>query len=91
MVRPSLRTRALRRVYVKAPSGVRLHFKTRRQAKTKCRLCDTILSGVPHGTHNKIRKNSKTQKRPSRPFGGNLCSKCTRKELVNRARMMING
>ncbi len=91
MVRPRLKSTSLRKVFVRAPSGVRVHYRRGRQQKPKCRLCNDFLKGVPHGTNAQIRKHSKTEKRPSRMFGGNLCSKCMRKTLVERARTMING
>ena len=91
MVRPGLRSRSLRRVYVKAPKGARLHHKYHLQAKATCRMCGVVLKGMKHGTNAQISKLSKSHKRPSRPFGGNLCSSCMRKTLVERAMVIRNG
>jgi len=33
-----------------------------------------------------MRNMPKTKKRPERPFGGVLCSKCSREEIVSRIR-----
>jgi large subunit ribosomal protein L34e len=48
-----------------------------KKGKHKCALCKKVLHGTPHSkTKGKITKLSKTQKRPSVPFGGILCSEC---------------
>jgi len=33
-----------------------------------------------------MQKLAKTKKRPERPYGGNLCSKCMRSLMIDKAR-----
>jgi len=91
MVRPGLRSRTQKRIYVKAPKGVRIHYRKRNQTKQTCKLCGDVLKGTVHGTSLQKRKFSKSEKKPSRMFGGELCSKCARNTLIQRARVIRNG
>ena len=47
----------------------------------KC-SCGKELKGIPREIPGKIAKLSKTQRRPSRPYGGVLCSQCMRKTII---------
>ena len=40
--------------------------------------------GTPRDIPAKIKKLAKTEKRPERPYGGNLCSKCTRAKIKSK-------
>jgi len=54
----------------------------KKTGKKSCNNCGTMLHGMPHGlTMTKSRSLSKSQKRPSVMFAGELCSKCRRKVL----------
>jgi len=87
MPEPHKRSRSLRRVKVKASGGrTVLHYKKRKPGKAKCGSCGSLLKGVPRERPIKMIKLSKTKKRPERPYGGNLCSKCTRLLIVERSR-----
>lgn len=86
MVRKSVRSG--KRKLVKTPGG-RYYYK-RIRAKTsyhKCATCDRILPGVPRGTQVEIRRLSKSERSPSRLYGGQLCSPCTKRKLINAARI----
>jgi len=48
-----------------------------------CAICKKQLHGVPR---KKLRKLSKSEKKPSRIFGGYLCSSCSREKLKERIR-----
>lgn len=50
-----------------------------------CGLCHKKLSGVP-----KRPSGSKTQNRPERKFGGNLCHACTQRVVTARTRLAHN-
>ena len=78
------KSRTLRRVSVKIPSGTKIHYKKRKPSKKKCANCGKTLLGVPHKISSKSKNVPKTKKRPSRPFGGVLCSSCTRKVMVEK-------
>tara|TARA_Y100000031_G_C8196957_1_gene374183 strand:- start:275 stop:544 length:270 start_codon:yes stop_codon:yes gene_type:complete len=87
MPEPYKRSRSLRRLYVKVPGGrTVLHYKERKPGKAKCGNCSSLLKGVPRERNLKMHKFPKTKKRPERPYGGNLCSKCMRTLIVEKAR-----
>lgn len=86
MPAPRLRSRSLRRVYVKTPGGrTVIHYRFRRPKVAKCSSCKGSLKGVPHERPNEMKKISKTKRRPSRPYP-NLCSKCMRKKIIEGAK-----
>lgn len=87
MVKPSQRSRTFRRVFRRTPGGnVSLQFKKRKPSKAKCGSCQAELKGVPRERPAVMRGLAKTKKRPERPFGGVLCSACTRRKALALAR-----
>ncbi|MEM3832945.1 MAG: 50S ribosomal protein L34e [Thermoprotei archaeon] len=75
MPRPALRTHSRAKVKVRTPSGkTSLHVRPRNTEKARCIICNKPL----HGTHVslKARKMALSEKRPSRPYGGYICSTC---------------
>jgi len=63
----------------------KVYYDDAKKGKHKCALCKKVLHGTPHSkSRGKITKLSKTQKRPSVPFGGILCSAC-RKKIIDEA------
>jgi ribosomal protein L34E len=57
--------------------GEKIKLVRQKTSKKTCAICPAQLSGVPHGLAKAgTRKLSKTQKRPSVPFGGVLCTGC---------------
>ena len=90
MPAPRLRSRSLRRVFRKVPGGrVSLHYKKRKPKSAKCGSCSAALKGVPRELPYKMRSMAKTKKRPERPYGGVLCSKCMRMKIIENARQQI--
>lgn len=86
MLAHKLKSRSLRRVKRKvAGNRVAIHYEQRKPKKAHCAKCGAELLGVPRGTVSQIGKLSKSEKRPQRPFGGNLCSKCMREVMINKA------
>ena len=81
------KSRTFRRVFVRTP-GARtvLHYRKRKPKAAKCGCCGTALKGAPRERPYKMSNLPKTKKRPERPFGGNLCSRCMRKAVVEKAR-----
>ncbi len=72
----------------KTPKTTREYYDEEKTEKRKCGLCGEKLHGVPHGKRSsEVRKLSKTQKRPSVPFGGVLCSKCRRKVIAEKIKI----
>jgi large subunit ribosomal protein L34e len=87
MPAPRQKSRSLRRVFVKTPGGKTvLHYRKRKPGKAKCGSCGTILKGVPRERPFKMENMAKSKKRPERPFGGVLCSKCMRNLIKEQAR-----
>lgn len=81
------RSKSLRRIKVKVPGGTtRLIYKRKKPKKAKCGICGAILKGVPRKGATKMKKLAKTKKRPQRPYGGILCSRCMRKIIIGKAR-----
>ena len=78
MPKARLRNKTFRKVRVKVPTGVTTHYKRRTPAKAKCAKCGKALLAVPNKIPSKMQNMPKTAKRPERPYGGNLCSKCMR-------------
>jgi len=73
------KSRTFRRVFKVTP-GHRLvkHYELRKPAKAKCAKCSAVLPGVASERPCKMQHMPKSRKRPERPYGGVLCSKCTR-------------
>ncbi|RBQ23236.1 50S ribosomal protein L34e [Candidatus Methanobinarius endosymbioticus] len=73
------RSRSYKRINKNTPGGQNvLKYKKKKPSKHICAECGATLHGVPRGRSYEIGKLSKTKKRPNRPFGGYLCSKCAR-------------
>ncbi len=82
MVRRSERSK--KRVSYRSPGG-KLRTRTKREKMNapKCAVCGVKLKG----TASNPRKVRKTERRPERIFGGNLCHKCAERVVMYRARV----
>jgi len=75
-MKPSDRTTRRRRVFIKTPGGkTKKRVKGKTKSKPVCGECGQELHGVKTGRVNKSKKKS------FRPYPY-LCSKCSRKKLV---------
>jgi large subunit ribosomal protein L34e len=85
-MRPSKqKSRTFRRVFVRTPGAkVKVHYKKRKPKIVRCAVCKKPLQGIPRLSKTKFKNLPKTKKRPQRPYGGYLCSKCSRKEIINK-------
>ncbi len=87
MPKPGHRSRSLRRIHKKMPGGkTKLVYKKRSPAKAQCGECGKNLAGVPRARPFKMQNMPKTSKRPERPYGGVLCTGCSRKLMIAKAR-----
>lgn len=86
MVHGANKSGGRRKVFVRTPTGTRERYKESRPGKARC-ACGKPLAGTARGTRTEINKLSKTQKRPSRPFGGQLCAACSKQLLRETARL----
>jgi len=74
--RPALRSRSLKRIWRRLPSGItKIHYVRRKSYSASCAICGRELNGIPRDTKI-IRRGAKTEKRPERPYGGNVCPNC---------------
>ncbi|MBI2668485.1 50S ribosomal protein L34e [Candidatus Woesearchaeota archaeon] len=81
------RSRTLRRVHVRTPSGrTTIHYRQRKPSKAHCGNCRRPLAGVPRERPKAMQNLPKSSKRPERPYGGVLCSACMRSLFKQRAR-----
>lgn len=82
------RSRTLRRVFVKMPGGSTVRtYRKRRNAAAQCAVTGETLHGVPRGNKTEVRALPKSQRRPSRPYGGVLSSRAMRRKLIQKARL----
>ena len=81
-----MKNRTFRKVKVKVVSGVKTHYKRRKPARAKCSQCKKVLLAVPNKIPSKMQNMPKTAKRPERPYGGKLCSKCMRELIKENVR-----
>ncbi len=87
MPQPRYKSRSYRRIKVTTPGGVnKTVYKPRKPQKSKCGSCGNVLPGVARESTSKMRNIPKTAKRPERPYGGVLCTKCSREKIKNKAR-----
>ncbi|MFC2136001.1 50S ribosomal protein L34e [Bacteroidota bacterium] len=78
---------SLRKVFKKTPGGKTvIHYEKRNPAQHKCAECGAELVGIPRLRPKEMQKLAKTKKRPERPYGGYLCSKCARNKIINETR-----
>jgi large subunit ribosomal protein L34e len=87
MVTVRYRSRTFRRVYQTTPGGTnQILYKRRKKAKPQCATCGANLPGVARGTKTEVRALPRSARRPERPYGGMLCSACTRRLIIAKAR-----
>ena len=87
MPKPGHRSRSLRRIKVVTPGNRnKVAYKKRKPSKAVCSRCRALLKGVPRERPYKMQNMPKTMKRPERPYGGVLCSKCMREMMAKKAR-----
>ena len=69
------------------PGGTnKILYKRRRKAKAQCADCSAFLPGVARGTKTQVRALPRSARRPERPYGGMLCSACTRRTIIAKVR-----
>jgi large subunit ribosomal protein L34e len=87
MVSGKFKSRTYARKRVRTPSGKNvLRHTLRKPKKAHCATCGAVLAGVARGRPAALRKLSKSQKVPNRAFAGMLCSKCSRRAIIKKAR-----
>lgn len=83
MPRPALRSTSWIKKKITTPGGSKkTHYLKKKNANAKCASCGKGLNGVPKTTDDRMKKISKTKKRPERAYGGNLCAKCLKNKII---------
>ena len=49
-----------------------------KRSTSACSACGARLQGVPNASHISIKRMAKSNRTPNRPYGGNMCVRCTR-------------
>ncbi len=76
----------MKRVKVRIPSGrIVIKSKRRQVGVGRCANCQGELHGTPTAHPNEM-KLAKSDKRPSRAYGGYFCGNCTRELFREKAR-----
>lgn len=87
MVEGRRRSRTFRRVFVRTPGGRNvIHYKARKPSRSHCANCGTVLQGMKAIKSRALSALPKTEKRPERPYGGQLCSGCMRRTIIEQIR-----
>ncbi len=79
----------MKRVERRTPSGkVTIRKKQNRVGFARCANCHQELHGMPRAHTAESGKFAKTERKPSRAYGGYFCGNCTRELFKERARMI---
>ena len=74
-----------RKYKIKTPGGrTVIHFEDKKSSYATCKKCGAKLNR-PKSRFKEIRKLSRTEKRPERPFP-ELCSRCMREYFKDKVR-----
>lgn len=92
MPRPAHRTNFVIKKRVRTPGGRTVtHYTRRNHSVPKCARCGRPLAGVVSGLPKKVKRYSRTRKRPNRMFGGVLCPSCLATVLRFVVRSALSG
>jgi len=90
MPKPRQRSRSLRRIKKKVPGGrLSIRYEKRKPKGASCGNCGVKLKGIIRELPYKMRDVAKSIKTVARPYGGNLCSGCSREVLKDKARLEV--
>jgi len=85
MVEGKFKSRSKKRVKTVVPGGKAvIHYRRKTPQKAKCAQCLAELHGIPAKINSTFKNLTKSQKTVARPFGGNLCSKCSRLTIKSK-------
>ena len=79
----------MKKIKVRVPSG-RIEIRVRKEKVgiARCANCKRELHGMPRLHPAELRKLAKTERKPSRAYGGYFCADCTREFFRERARAL---
>lgn len=71
--------RKFKKIKKRTPSGKSVIRRGRRKPSiAKCAACGAPLHGMPRLRPSKLKNVPKSKRRPNRPYGGYLCTRCMR-------------
>ncbi|MFH1592532.1 MAG: 50S ribosomal protein L34e [Candidatus Woesearchaeota archaeon] len=83
-------TRSLRRIKKRTPGGkLIIQYKKRTPKIAHCAKCKKKLHGIPRVRQVAVGKLTKSKRRPERPYGGMLCSVCSRKLIIEKSKELF--
>lgn len=86
--KPRHKTSSFKQIRRRTPSGkTKIVYKHKKPGKHICAICKELVHGRPRGRPVEVRRLSKSKRTPTRPFGGMLCSNCSRKIQALRAKL----
>ena len=81
MPKPRMRSGVMKRKRKRLAKGVKeVYVKAKKGKQHRCAICKAPLAGVGKG-------KTKSERKPSRKFGGTLCPSCTERVLRYAARV----
>ncbi|MFQ5620842.1 MAG: 50S ribosomal protein L34e [Candidatus Nanoarchaeia archaeon] len=87
MVTGRLRSRTFRRVFRKTPGGRTVkHYKRRKPSRPVCPVTGQPLQGVARGIPSRVKKLTRSQRKPNRLYGGMLSSQASRRRIIQETR-----
>jgi len=89
MVHGANKSRSRVRFHVRTPSGSVLRFRETKPGKPES-PSGKPLAGTARGTKNQVKKLTKTERRPSRPYGGVLDSMEMREVMEERVQALFS-
>ncbi len=72
----------------RTPSKTTKEYFKGKPSKKRCAITGNVLSGVPHAEKSVYNKHSKTEKRPSVPFGGVLGGKAREQVFIETGKVV---
>ena len=86
MVKPSHRSHAEARKKRRMPGrgNMVIHYVRRNPSKATCPITKKQIHGIPRKRPAQMRKLTKTQRRPSRPYGGVISHTALENEITRK-------
>ena len=91
MVRPNLRTNKIVKRQRRVPGGrVSVIFRKKKTKRARCADTHQILHGTAYGRSRDLKKLSKSEKRPTRYYGGVLSVRALKNRIINKVYDLVS-
>jgi len=85
---PRFGSTSFRKSQRRTPGGNTVtHYDYKLHSKHICAICKEVLHGKPRVRPAEMKHICKSERKPERPFGGMLCSPCSRAVISMRAKL----